>query len=119
MYPRSFRSALALLMGVSVSVCAAALLSLLLYDHRLKTTAPIVFLCVVVLVSVRWGMLAGFLGAAISAMVFATFLFQPIGSLQVADKTARANLAWLVLGGLVLPYLLAPENTRRTGPPRQ
>jgi hypothetical protein len=34
------------------------------------------------------------------------FLFPPLGSPQVANKSARSNLAWLVLGGLSISYLL-------------
>jgi hypothetical protein len=49
---------------------------------------------------------AGVIGSVVAAVIFAIFLYQPIGSVATANRTARSNLAWLVLGGLVCSYLL-------------
>jgi hypothetical protein len=41
-------------------------------------------------------------------LIFAHLLYAPLHSFAVDDKTARASLAWMVLGGIAIPYLLLP-----------
>lgn len=72
---------------------------------------PIAFLAIVVLVSIRCGVASGVLGSAVAALIFATFLYTPLGSPQIANKSARSNIAWLVLGGLTTSYLLGSSSS--------
>jgi K+-sensing histidine kinase KdpD len=60
----------------------------------------------VLLVATRCGVAAGVLGSILAALIFAYFLYQPIGSVTVTSKEAREKLAWMLLGGLVLSFLL-------------
>ncbi len=81
-------------------------MSLVFHNRGAKIFVPIAFLAIILLVSIRCGVSAGVLGSAVSVLIFALFLFPPLGSPAVANKSARSNLAWLVLGGLTISYLL-------------
>ena len=88
-------------------------MSLVFHNRGAKVVVPVAFLAIVFLVSVRCGVSAGVLGSIVAALVFATFLYPPLGSPQVSDKAARSNLAWLVLGGLTISYLLGSSSGGR------
>jgi K+-sensing histidine kinase KdpD len=99
--------------GLGVVVCAwtAALLSFFLHTgHEQRLIAPIMLLIVVALVALRCGVIAGVLGSAVGALILAVFLYQPLGSPTIANKDARTNLAWLILGGLAFSYLLGQRS---------
>ena len=95
-------------LGVVVTAWSAALLCLVFRGRNGCTFIPLAFLVVVILVALRFGAVAGMLGSASAAVIFAFFLYRPVG-IHVEDPAARMNLAWLVLGGLACSYLLAPE----------
>jgi K+-sensing histidine kinase KdpD len=69
---------------------------------------PFLFVIVIVAVAARYGVMVGLLGSIVSAAIFAHLLFSPLHSLYVADNDARASLAWMVLGGIAIPYLVLP-----------
>jgi K+-sensing histidine kinase KdpD len=100
-------------------LCAAlaALLSLAFQQQDLdfRSKLPLVFLVLVVLVARKLGEAAAILGTIAAGLVFATLLFQPLGSLGVDTKSARTSLAWFLLGGMVSAHLLSPPSgkTRR------
>ena len=96
--------------GVLICGWTAALLSFIFHDLSSKAVVPIAFLFIVVLVSIRCGILSGVLGSAVAALIFATFLYAPLGSPQIASATARSNVAWLLLGGLAISYLLGSSS---------
>lgn len=98
-------------LGVLICAWSAALLSFLLHGTTSRAIVPVVFLGIVVLVSIRFGISAGVLGSAAAALIFATFLYAPLGSPQVANKGARANIGWLVLGGITISYLLGSPSS--------
>jgi K+-sensing histidine kinase KdpD len=99
--------------GIGVVICAwtAALLCYLFQGRQGGALAPLIFLPIVIIVAMRFGLPAGAIGSVLAAFIFAVFLYQPLGSVSVANRTARMNLAWLVLGGLACSYLLAPAST--------
>ena len=99
-------------LGVVIAAWSAALLCILVRGHTSSAFIPLAFLAVVILVALRFGAMAGMLGSASAAVIFAFFLYCPAG-FGVEDPTARMNLAWLVLGGLACSYLLAPERPER------
>jgi uncharacterized membrane protein YphA (DoxX/SURF4 family) len=59
-------------------------------------------LLVVLGVTARFGAEAGTLGTVIAAFIFAELLFEPFLSFVVNNPIERANLGWMVLGGLVI-----------------
>ncbi|HUN87993.1 MAG TPA: DUF4118 domain-containing protein [Terriglobales bacterium] len=95
-------------LGVVIAAWSAALLCFVFRGRNSSAIIPLAFLLVVILVALRFGALAGMLGSASAAVIFAFFLYRPIG-FRVEDPAAKMNLAWLVVGGLACSYLLAPE----------
>lgn len=92
--------------GILICAWSAALLAFLFHGTTSKAIVPVAFLSVVVLVSIRFGIVSGVLGSVVAALIFATFLYAPLGSPQIASKSARSNIAWIVLGGITISYLL-------------
>jgi K+-sensing histidine kinase KdpD len=82
--------------GIAIFLC------LLLNDSEFKSNVPILFLLVVLGVTARFGAEAGTLGTVIAAFIFAELLFEPLLSFVVNNPIERANLGWMVLGGLVI-----------------
>jgi K+-sensing histidine kinase KdpD len=101
------------LIGVLICSLAAALSAALFGSHPAAKWLPIVFLAVVFLVAVRFGTLVGIVGSLTAAMIFAYVLFPPVRSLAVADQAARSNIGWMLLGGTVISFLLAPGPERK------
>ena len=99
--------------GVLLAAGAAYGLAQLFAGHDLKAFLPLWFLAVLVALAVRYGIAVGVIGSLLSGAIFATTLFSPTGSLWISDLTARRNLAWMVLGGIVLSYLFAPSDSAR------
>ena len=100
--------------GLGVVICAwtAAVVSFFLHTSlHYKLLAPIMLLIVVALVALRCGVIAGVMGSAVGAFILAVFLYQPLGSPIIANKDARANLSWLILGGLAFSYLLGQRGS--------
>jgi K+-sensing histidine kinase KdpD len=77
-------------------------------NHRARVFLPLLFVLVIVALASRYGVMVGTLGSIISALIFAHILFAPLNSFHVDDVTARASLAWMILGGIAIPYLVLP-----------
>jgi K+-sensing histidine kinase KdpD len=77
-------------------------------NHSWKDLVPLVFTVVLLVVAAIFGFRAGVLGTVLAALVFAGFLFSPNGSLGVVSDSARSNLGWMLLIGLVFSFLFAP-----------
>jgi K+-sensing histidine kinase KdpD len=90
---------------------AAYLLARVFAGHDVKVFLPLWFVAVLVALAVRYGLAVGVIGSLLSAAIFATTLFSPVGSLWINDHAARQNLAWMVLGGVALSYLFAPSDS--------
>ena len=91
----------------SLVAAAASLIAAIATSGRpQRVLLPLVFLAVVGIIAARGGALAGILGALMSAAVFAWF-DAPAGSLRVSDPEVRGNLAWLLLGGIVISHFVA------------
>ncbi len=110
--PRSFltktlkwtaRTAWGLVLCAGMAVGSAYLFS----NHPASVFLPLVFVVVIVAIAARYGVAVGILGSIVSALIFAHELFPPAG-LEVSDPRARAALAWMVLGGIAIPYLVLP-----------
>ncbi len=53
----------------------------------------------------------GVIGTLAAALIFASFLFSPMGNIHVADEAARGNLGWMMLIGIGFSFLFAPPTS--------
>lgn len=95
-------------------ICALAALaaSLLAAGHSWKVWVPLAFSVVLLLTALGFGTRAGIFGTLLAAFVFAEFLFRPMGSLRMANASARSNLGWMLLIGIASSFLFAPPVPR-------
>ncbi len=100
----------AALAASSLLLCAAAAWSVSQFGwgHTHRLVLPFVFLGLVLVLGFRYGRIVGILGSILSAFVFAHALYEPVGSFFVADQAARSALAWALLLGVSVSYLLLP-----------
>jgi K+-sensing histidine kinase KdpD len=94
-------------LGILLCAAIALLAAMLTAPHSWRVFVPAGFVAIVVLLSFRYGVAVGIFGSVAAVLVFAYF-FSPFGSLQVANSSERAGLAWMLLGGITLSFLLAP-----------
>lgn len=97
--------------GVLLCGVAAAGACAIAAGHPWETVVPLVFSAVLLVVALVFGVRAGVLGTVLAAIVFAAFLFSPLGSIRVADTAARANLGWMLLIGVAFSFLFAPPRS--------
>lgn len=102
-YPRSI-FVIDTAIGVAMCGIAAAALSLLMGNVSGKPLLPLLFIAVLVAAALRYGVLSAILGSVMATMIFAYFLFVPIGSFAVKKGEARNNLAWMVVVGIPAAY---------------
>src|SRR5579864_3590314 len=95
--------------GTLLCASVALVLALIFHRSRLELTLPLICLAVVIAIATRFGVATGVLGSLISALLLAYFVYAPQHSLRVASADARANLSWLLLGGISLSFLFAPR----------
>jgi K+-sensing histidine kinase KdpD len=87
----------------------AALVAAKVFSHsQFRVLVPLGFVAVLIVLASRFGSIVSIVGAVLSAMVFAYYLFPPLFSLRVDDPAARENLSWMVLSAIALSYLLFP-----------
>jgi K+-sensing histidine kinase KdpD len=94
---------------------AAALLSWFFKSSASRALVPLVCLVFIVIVAVRYGARSGIIGSILATVVFCFALFHPLGSLRVVDQAERANVVWMLLGGISLSYLLSSDNDDKHG----
>lgn len=100
--------------ALAVLLCAIAAWAVSLIQWRSwRVFVPFAFLLFVLALGFVYGRMVGILGSIIAALVFAHSLYEPIGSLRVEQQTARSSLAWMLLAGVSLSYLLLPSSTHR------
>lgn len=97
--------------GAAISGLAAVAATIVAQAHPWKALVPLLFTVVLLLIAVVFGVRAGVLGTVLAALVFAAFLFQPTGSVSVANDSARSNLGWMLLIGLAFSFLFAPPTS--------
>lgn len=97
--------------GVLLAAGASFGLAELFSGSQSRNVLPLCFIAVLYLLSWRFGVEVGVIGAFLCAGIFAHFLFAPTGSWHVEDAVARRNLAWMVAGSIALVYLLVPSKT--------
>jgi K+-sensing histidine kinase KdpD len=99
------------LIGSLVCALGAGAASLIAGGYHWRVFVPLIFTFVLLLVALLFGARAGILGTLLAAMVFAAFLFQPLGRLHVVDNAARANLGWMLIIGMSFSFLFAPPDS--------
>jgi len=97
--------------GTLLCTAAAWAVSAISHGHTWEAWAPVLFVMVLLVVAGVFGALAGILGTVLAAVIFAVFLFPPLGSIHVGDSAARTNLAWMSLAGISYAFLFAPSNS--------
>lgn len=97
--------------GGLVCALAALALSAAANGHTWKNMAPLIFTAVLLVIAGLFGSRAGIIGTVVAAMIFASFLFSPLGNMQVADQSARSNLGWMMLIGIGFSFLFAPPSS--------
>jgi K+-sensing histidine kinase KdpD len=95
-------------------ICAIAALGVcaLAGGHSWNVWVPLFFTGVLLFTALLFGVRAGVVGTLAAALVFAEFLFRPIGSLRVGSAVARSNLGWMLLIGIALSFLFAPPKSK-------
>ena len=89
---------------------AALLLSWVFKSSTNRALVPLVCLVFIVIVAIRYGARSGIIGSILATIVFCFVLLPPLGSLRVRDQTERANVVWMLLGGISLSYLLSSDD---------
>jgi K+-sensing histidine kinase KdpD len=95
--------------GTLLCASVALILALVFNQTRLEFALPLICLAVVLSVAARFGVATGVLGSIVSAFLFAYFVYSPEGSFHIASPDARANVSWLLLGGISLSFLFTPR----------
>lgn len=100
-----------LLFTVAGAFCCgiAAVAATLFAPHSSRAVVPILFIVFIAALAAYFGVAAGVIGTLLATVVFATFMYPPIGSVTVQVPAGRAALAWMVLGGISLSYLFGLE----------
>jgi K+-sensing histidine kinase KdpD len=94
--------------GVGCCVLTAVLLSVYLKDaENIRFVAPVLCLQVVLLVSVKWGRAAGLIGSLLATLIFAIFLFPPVGSFAIHDPAEGTMLLLLIAGTVCVSALVS------------
>jgi K+-sensing histidine kinase KdpD len=99
-----------LLIGALFCALLAVLVCLVVPLDAQRAVVPSVFIVVVIAMAMRFGAGAGVLGCILSAVIFAFFLFRPLGSIAIANSAAKSNLVWMILLGVPGSYLFAPTD---------
>jgi K+-sensing histidine kinase KdpD len=100
------------LIGALICAITALAACVLAAGHPWNVWVPLFFTGVLLLTALLFGVRAGVLGTLAAALVFAEFLFRPLGSLHVASAVARSNLGWMLLIGIALSFLFAPPTSK-------
>lgn len=94
--------------GVLLSIGAALLASLVFAGRSTRAMLPFLFIAVLVVLAGRYGVVVSVLGSASAALIFAHYLYAPVGSVKIDAATERSSLAYMVLIAISVSYLLFP-----------
>ena len=98
--------------GALLSLVAALVIAKVFSHSQFRMLVPLGFVAILVALASRFGSIVSVVGAVLSAMAFAYFLFPPLFSLRVEDTVARENLSWMTLSAIALSYLLFPPRKK-------
>jgi K+-sensing histidine kinase KdpD len=112
---KKFRRPLNLALGTILSAVLASAVTLLFNHSSVRAFLPLAFVVVLVLLSRQFGVSVSLTGSLIATIIFAMFLFPPLGSTRVENENARMNLGWMVLCAVAVSYLLYPKTPIDSG----
>lgn len=98
--------------ALALLFCALAAWAVSLVQWRSwRLFVPFAFLILVLALGALYGRTVGILGSIVAALIFAHFMYEPLGSVWVDQRAARSSIAWMLLAGVSLSYLLLPAST--------
>ncbi|HLY97619.1 MAG TPA: hypothetical protein VKT33_00990 [Candidatus Angelobacter sp.] len=89
--------------GALLGAIAAATMGAVSAGHSWQADAPLAFIFILIAIAEIFGSSAGFAGTLLSALVLALLLHPE------ATVAARANIAWMVLIGVLFSFFFAPR----------
>ena len=95
--------------GVLLSAASAVSLAVAAERFGYRAWLPWVFIAILVALSARYGAMVSLLGSVVAIIVFARRVYDPVGSVAIADVSAKENLAWMALIAISASYLLFPQ----------
>ncbi len=110
-----FHRPLNIAIGTLLSAAFASVLTMLFQRSTVRGALPLAFVVILVLLSRQFGVSVSLTGSLTAAIIFALFLFPPLGSTRVENEHARMNLGWMVLCAVAVSYLLYPKSPIDSG----
>lgn len=99
------------LWGLFICTAAAKAFTLLFHNMRDNTLVPLFFLLIVGVVAWFLGTWAAILGLITGGVIFAVFLFPPVGQWLIAPESARVNVAMMLVFGIGVAYFYGHSST--------
>lgn len=103
--------------GTCLCAALAVVLALIFSTNPHKSWLPILFIAILLFIALRFGAVSGLAGGVAATLIFAYFLFTPVGSVRVEKKEARDNLGWMLLVGVPVSYFAAHMRDRNPAKP--
>lgn len=91
-------------LGFVACAAAAGVITAFLRRSSGVESLPLLFLVIVAVVAHRFGTSGAIVGLVSGGIVFAEFLFPPIGELRIDDDPARTNVVMMLLFGMAVAY---------------
>ena len=111
MEERLVRSRFMYLAGGVLCFMAAIVTAVFASGHPWQVVVPLLFTVVLLVVALLFGTRAGVIGTLLAALVFATHLFNPLGSIRIESSAARSNIGWMLMIGIAFSFLFAPHKS--------
>ena len=99
------------LAGGVLCFMAAIVTAVFASGHAWQVDVPLLFTVVLLVVALLFGTRAGVIGTLLAALVFATHLFNPLGSIHIESSAARSNIGWMLMIGIAFSFLFAPHKS--------
>ncbi len=99
------------LAGGVLCFMAAIVTAVFASGHAWQVVVPLLFTVVLLVVALLFGTRAGVIGTLLAALVFATHLFNPLGSIRIESSAARSNIGWMLMIGIAFSFLFAPHKS--------
>ena len=99
------------LAGGVLCFMAAIVTAVFASGHAWQVVVPLLFTVVLLVVALLFGTRAGVIGTLLAALVFATHLLSPLGSIHIESSAARSNIGWMLMIGIAFSFLFAPHKS--------
>src|SRR5512133_3657785 len=94
--------------GLLLCAGLALVVALFAAPHPWRATVPLAFAVVIVLLAARYCRQVALYGSIAAALIFASVLYQPLGSVRVENHAEKSSIGWMLLSSIALSYLLLP-----------